>query len=105
MRISDIIVVSDVTKAWGSDVVVKHYSMAVGDGEVVALLGGPRAGKSTLLKMIAADVKPDSGAVAVCGFDTVMQAGMVRPRIGVVLHEHFLEPGLTGRDNLDEQAL
>lgn len=102
---SDIIVVSDVTKAWGSDVAVKQYSLNVSDGEVVALLGAPRSGKSTLLKMIAADVKPDSGTVAVCGFDTVMQAGMVRPRIGVVLHEHFLEPGLSGRDNLDEQAL
>ncbi len=102
---SDIIVVSDVSKAWGSDVAVRHCSLSVHEGEAAALLGGARSGKSTLLKMIAADVKPDSGTVAVCGFDTVMQAGMVRPRIGVVHHEHFLEPNLSGRDNLDEQAL
>jgi len=102
---ADMIVVDRATKSWGSNMAVNAFSMRAGDGEVVALLGGARSGKSTLLKMISADVKPDSGTISVCGYDTVMQAGMVRPRIGVVHHEHFLEPNLTGRENLDEQAL
>jgi ABC-2 type transport system ATP-binding protein len=97
--------VENVTKSWGSNVAVRNANLSVADGEVVALLGGARSGKSTLLKMISADVKPDAGSVSVCGYDTVMQAGMVRPRIGVVHHEHFLEPGLSGRENLEEQAL
>lgn len=102
---TDMVVVDRVTKAWGSNIAVNAFSMRAAEGEVVALLGGVRSGKSTLLRMISADVKPDSGTVSVCGYDTVMQAGMVRPRIGVVHHDHFLEPNLTGRENLDEQAL
>ena len=101
----NLIVVSGIAKAWGSNGVVRNFNLTVAAGEVVALLGAEKSGKSTILKMIAADVKPDEGTVGVCGYDTVMQAGMVRPRIGVVHHEHFLEPNLTGRENLDEQAL
>ena len=102
---TNIITASNLTKSYGSNVAVKHFSLTVNTGEVVALLGATGAGKSTILKMISADVKPDEGTVSVCGYDSVLQAGMVRPRIGVVHHEHFLEGGLTGRENLDEQAM
>jgi ABC-type multidrug transport system ATPase subunit len=93
------------SKSYGSNLAVSNFDILVLEGEVVALLGASGSGKSTLLKMFCADLRPDSGAVAVCGYDTVLQAGMVRPRIGVVRHERFLEPGLTGRENLDEQAM
>ena len=96
---------SGLSKAYGSNTAVRDFSLVVEEGEVVALLGGPGSGKSTLLKMFSADLRPDEGTVAVCGYDTVLQAGMVRPRIGVVRHERFLEPGLSGRENLDEQAM
>ena len=92
-------------KAYGSNVAVRDFSLTIADGEVVALLGGAGAGKSTVLKMISADLRPDAGSAGVCGYDTVLQAGMVRPRVGVMLHEHFLEGGLSGRENLDEQAM
>ena len=100
-----VIVADNLSKAYGSKVAVKDFSLTVSESEVVALLGGAGAGKSTILKMIAADVKPDAGTVSVGGYDTVLQAGHVRPLIGVVKHERFLEPNLTGRENMDEQAL
>jgi ABC-type multidrug transport system ATPase subunit len=96
---------SHLSKSYGSNMAVRDFSLTVDEGEVVALLGGPGSGKSTLLKMFSADLRPDEGTVEVCGYDTVLQAGMVRPRIGVVRHERFLEPGLSGRENLDEQAM
>lgn len=102
---TSIIVADKLTKAYGSNVAVQNFSLRVDEGEVVALLGPQGSGKSTILKTIAADVKPDEGFISVCGYDTVLKAGMVRPRIGVVKHERFLEPGLTGRENLDEQAM
>jgi ABC-2 type transport system ATP-binding protein len=100
-----IIIAQHLAKAYGSNVAVRDFSLTVDEGEVVALLGGAGAGKSTVLKIISADLRPDSGAASVCGFDTVLQAGMVRPRIGVVQHERFLEGGLSGRENLEEQAM
>jgi len=100
-----IIVAQNLVKAYGSNVAVRGFNLTVDDGEVVALVGGAGAGKSTILKIIAADVRPDAGSASICGYDTVLQAGMVRPRVGVVQHERFLEGGLSGRENLDEQAM
>ncbi len=100
-----IITVDELSKSYGSHIVVQHFNLGVREGEVVALLGAPGSGKSTILKVVGADVLPDEGFVYVCNFDTVLKAGMVRPRVGIVKHEHFLEPGLTGRENLDEQAM
>ena len=100
-----IVVAQSLAKAFGSNVAVRDFSLTVDDGEVVALVGGAGAGKSTVLKIIAADLRPDAGSASVCGFDTVLQAGLVRPRVGVLHHERFLEGGLSGRENLDEQAM
>ena len=100
-----IIAVDELAKAYGSRVVVQHFNLAVKEGEVVALLGPAGSGKSTILKIVGADLRPDEGFVYVCNFDTVLKAGMVRPRVGIVKHEHFLEPDLTGRENLEEQAM
>ncbi len=102
---TSVVVANHLTKAYGSNVAVKDFNLDVAEGEVVALLGGAGAGKSTILKMLCADLRPDEGTVSVCGYDTVLQAGMVRPRIGIVRHERFLEPSLSGRENLDEQAM
>ena len=100
-----IVVAQHLAKAYGSNLAVRDFNLTIDEGEVVALLGDAGAGKSTILKIISADLRPNSGAASVCGFDTVLQAGMVRPRIGVVQHERFLEGGLSGRENLDEQAM
>jgi ABC-type multidrug transport system ATPase subunit len=100
-----IVVAQNLVKAYGSNVAVRDFNLTIDDGEVVALVGAVGAGKSTVLKIIAADLRPDAGSASVCGFDTVLQAGLVRPRIGVVQHERFLEGGLSGRENLDEQAM
>jgi ABC-2 type transport system ATP-binding protein len=100
-----IIVVDNLTKSYGSNTAVKHFNLTVNEGEVVALWGPQGSGKSTILKVISADLKPDEGFVYVCNYDTVLKAGLVRPLIGVVRHERFLDGGLTGRENLDEQAM
>ena len=100
-----LVIAKALVKAYGSKVAVRDFSLTIDEGEVAALLGGPGTGKSTILKIISADVRPDAGSASICGYDTVLQAGMVRPRIGVMLHEHFLEGGLSGRENLDEQAM
>jgi ABC-2 type transport system ATP-binding protein len=43
--------------------------------------------------------------VYVCNYDTVLQAGMVRPRVGFVKHERVLDGNMSGRANLEEQAM
>jgi ribose transport system ATP-binding protein len=55
--------VKSVSKRFGGTQALSEVSMAVGKGEVVALLGENGAGKSTLIKILAGVFTPDSGTV------------------------------------------
>ena len=64
-------------------------------GRVFTLLGPNGAGKTTILRMIATLLKPTSGSVEVCGFDTVRSPREVRARIGFLTGSTKLYDRLT----------
>jgi ABC-type polysaccharide/polyol phosphate transport system ATPase subunit len=66
-----------------------EVSLAVEQGESVALMGLNGSGKSTLLKLISGVMQPDRGSVRVRG----RVAGLIE--VGAGLH-----PDLTGRENI-----
>ncbi|PYR02438.1 MAG: hypothetical protein DMG00_28870 [Acidobacteria bacterium] len=72
--------------------VLDHFSLAVGAGEVLALVGRSGAGKSTLLKLVNRLLLPVSGAVIVEDRDTRdWDPIRLRRRIGYVLHDGRVE--------------
>src|SRR5260221_4633194 len=52
---------------YGAVAAVKGVSLAVGSGEVVALLGANGAGKSTMLRTISGLIRPRSGEIRFSG--------------------------------------
>jgi ABC-2 type transport system ATP-binding protein len=66
----------------------------VGRGEIFALVGPNGAGKTTTVEMLEGYRKPDAGSVRVLGLDPVADGRALRPRIGVMLQEGGLYPGL-----------
>ncbi|MGY8663736.1 sugar ABC transporter ATP-binding protein [Bradyrhizobium sp. UFLA05-109] len=56
-------------KRFGGTQALNEVSMAVGRGEVVALLGENGAGKSTLIKILAGVYSADSGTISYAGQD------------------------------------
>ena len=56
--------VAGVSKRYGGQVVLDDVSWGVPDGARVGLTGPNGAGKSTLLRIIAGEVEPDRGAIA-----------------------------------------
>jgi ABC-2 type transport system ATP-binding protein len=81
-------------KHYGSTRAVDGLSFEVGRGEVFGLLGPNGAGKTTTVETLEGYRTPDLGTVRVLGLDPVRDAAKLRPRIGVMLQEGGLYPGL-----------
>jgi len=63
----NLIEIDDLHFAYGSNQVLKGIRLAVPRGKVVGILGVSGAGKSTILKLIGGQRRPDRGAVRVNG--------------------------------------
>lgn len=50
---------------------VDHLTLNIRQGEFYALLGPNGAGKTTTLRMVAGLLKPDAGAISICGIDAL----------------------------------
>ncbi len=76
------ILVENLTKAFGSKTAVNHISFQVERGEVLGFLGPNGAGKSTTMRMITGYLPPSAGRAVVCGFDVAERPIEAKRRIG-----------------------
>ena len=77
------IVAEELRRTFGDVVAVDKISLAVPRGSVLGLLGVNGAGKTTIVRMLATVLRPDSGRGNVNGFDITTQAQDVRRSIGL----------------------
>jgi branched-chain amino acid transport system ATP-binding protein len=92
-----------VTSGYGETTVLQAVSFAVGDGEVVGLVGRNGAGKTTTLQTIMGNVAPRAGAVT---FDGEEVTGLgpedtVGRGMALVPEERRVFQGLSIRENLE----
>jgi ABC-2 type transport system ATP-binding protein len=86
--------VLDLVKHYGEVRAVDGVSLRIESGEVFGLLGPNGAGKTTTVEILEGYRAPDAGEVHVLGLDPVGDGAQLRPRIGVMLQEGGLYPGL-----------
>lgn len=98
--VGDAIRVKGLRKSFGDWPVLWDLDLTVGWGELLVLFGANGTGKTTLLRILATQARPDAGTVTVAGYDWRRQPEAVRRRLGVVGHSPFLYENLTCRENL-----
>ncbi len=91
--------ISGLSKAYGSETVLKGIHLAVASGERFALLGASGSGKSTLLRVVAGLEEAQSGDVQLDG-QSILSIPAERRGIGLVFQQPLLFPHLTVERNL-----
>jgi len=98
------IVLDGIRKAFGSNQVLRGFSLEVGDGETVAVVGQSGTGKSVALKHVVGLLRPDQGEVWVDGqrLRDLSQDELydVRRNVGYVFQFAALFDSLTIGENL-----
>ena len=95
-----IIVVKNLTKAFGDFVAVDQITFDMKKGEIFGLLGPNGAGKSTTIRMLSTLTRPTKGTATIGGFDVVKQDNEVRKLIGIVSEKMIMYNRLTAKENL-----
>jgi ABC-type Fe3+/spermidine/putrescine transport system ATPase subunit len=91
--------INNLTKNFGDHVAIRHLTLAVERGDVLALLGPSGSGKTTTLRLLAGFERPDEGEILVEGAD-VTSLSPTQRRFGMVFQHYALFPHLTVGQNI-----
>lgn len=94
----------DVSKRYGSHVVLDQVNLEVSGGEVVTIVGPSGAGKSTLLHALIGDLPIDEGSILVDGYEitkfNTKALQEYRRRVGMVFQDYKLLEKKTVYENV-----
>jgi len=87
-----LLMLREVTKAFGSLQVLDGLTLSVGVGEAVGVIGPNGAGKTTALNVMAGRLRPDRGAVVFDGRDVTAMPAHARCRAGIARTHQIPHP-------------
>jgi polar amino acid transport system ATP-binding protein len=95
--------IDQVSKSFGSNLVLDHITLDVADSDVICLIGASGSGKSTLLRCINLLEPIDEGMILLDGFD-ISEPGLdpdpIRRRVGMVFQSFNLFRHMSVLDNV-----
>ncbi|HUE80865.1 MAG TPA: ATP-binding cassette domain-containing protein [Pyrinomonadaceae bacterium] len=94
------IVLKNLSKRFGTLVVVDRVSLDVTDSELFVLLGTSGSGKSTILRLIAGLIQPDDGRIMLHGRDVTMLPPQKRGT-GFVFQNYSIFRHMSVADNIE----
>lgn len=83
---------------------IDDISLEIRPGTLAAFVGPDGAGKTTLMRMMAGLLHPDTGSLKVLGIDTVVDSQLVQNRISYMPQRFGLYEDLSVQENLDLYA-
>lgn len=100
-----VIEVSQLTKSFGANHVLRAFDLHLNRGENLVVLGKSGSGKSVLIKCIIGLMLPDRGQIRVLGEDvtglTHDELDQLRARVGFLFQSNALYDSMTVRENLE----
>jgi phospholipid/cholesterol/gamma-HCH transport system ATP-binding protein len=97
--------IEGLSKAFGSNQVLKNFSLQLAGGENLAVLGKSGSGKSVLIKCIVGLIEPDSGTIKVFSKSVTdmdqEELDQMRAKIGFLFQSNALYDSMTVRENLE----
>ena len=98
---STILKTNDLTKKYGSKVVVDNLNIEIKEGEIFGLLGPNGAGKSTTMNMICDIVKPTLGSVEFMGKDFKKNRKELLALLGYIPQDLAIHGNLKAWENVE----
>ena len=96
---NDFLVLKNVTKAFGTSVVIDDLDLTIKRGTMVTLLGPSGCGKTTILRLVAGLENPTSGQIFIDGED-VTKSSIQNRDICIVFQSYALFPHMSIGDNV-----
>lgn len=105
-----IIECKDITKAFGTQRVLKGLNFSANQGEILSIVGASGAGKTTLLQILGTILTPDGGEVIIDNTNVFQLSPKElstfrNQKIGFVFQFHHLLPEFTALENVMMPAL
>ena len=85
-------------------VAIDNLTTVIKAAQVTELVGPDGAGKTTLMRLMAALLSPSSGTISVCGLDVVSEAAAIHDTIGYMPQRFGLYEDLSVIENLNLYA-
>ncbi|HNE28523.1 MAG: ABC transporter ATP-binding protein [Saprospiraceae bacterium] len=95
------ITTTSLSKAYGKVQALRNINLDIEAGEIFGLIGPDGAGKTTLFRILATLLLPDSGSARVAGLDPVKDYKALRTKLGYMPGRFSLYQDLTVRENLE----
>ncbi len=99
-----IVCITQLSRSFKKNAALREIDLGIRRGEIFGLVGPDGAGKTTMLRLLAAVMTPTSGKVTVVGHDSVKDAEKIRAHVGYMPQKFSLYGDLSVRENLDFYA-
>lgn len=91
---------NQVTKRFGTHPVVDDLSFQVRPGEILGLIGPNGSGKTTTIRLINGVLRPNTGSIAVNGYDPIHDGDAIRRASGILTESAGFYAHMSGLENL-----
>ncbi len=97
------VIIKNIVKTFTNTSVLalNNVSLTIASGELFGLIGPDGAGKTTLFRILATLLIPDSGSAKVASFDTIKDYQAIRKIVGYMPGKFSLYQDLTVEENLN----